>query len=256
MQVGDEVRTLAKVYHYYGLDELTDPIEVAVLSRNNILCEPTVITAAPFQSMGHGDCNIEAEVIEGSRVKMEGVTVTKIFNSRCMEDDPDVVNSGMSFVGGWSSRFCPDACPQKRCWGAFLQSYFDSSLSSSLGFGDTYTAIEITDKDGNSMVLDQARNDQSATPLTPYYLGTVPGYENQTLKVGDTFSYVIGYVDHRRGSYKFDYGGESAGTFVAHAYRFVRRVSRICVPVYWALPSEDRLIVHHVMAHFPCYVIR
>lgn len=205
LSVGDKVRVLGRAFHYYGLDELTDPIEIAVISTNNPLCTPATITAAPFQDFGNGDCSIEAEVIEGAHVMMEDVTVTRIFNSLCLEED--AAAAGYEFADDWSSQWCPDSCPESRCWGAFLQGYFDNDLEEDFGFGDTYTAIEIADKDGNTMVLDQSRFDQTSTPLTPYYLGIVPGNEGQTLKVGDTFSYVSGFVDHRRGTYSFEYGG-------------------------------------------------
>mmetsp|Transcript_9797 Transcript_9797/g.29701 ORF Transcript_9797/g.29701 Transcript_9797/m.29701 type:complete len:390 (-) Transcript_9797:183-1352(-) len=211
LEVGDEIKILARVYHYYGLDELSDPITIEVTSKNNALCPPEMITAAPFQSEGHGDCVREADVIEGTHVEMRNVKVTKIFNSLCMDDDPDVVAAGVTWNVAWGSSFCPEACEDsngdRRCWGAYLNGYFDSALTPELGFNDTYTAIEIADKDGNKMVLEQSTYDQTATPLTPYYLGTVPGHEGETLKVGDTFEKIVGFVDHRRGSYSLEYGG-------------------------------------------------
>jgi len=201
LAVGDYIRGLFKLYHYYGLDEATDPIEVAIISTNQPLCPPAEITAAPFQDVGHGDCSREAEVIEGTRVTMRYVTVTRIFNSNCMDDDPDAAD--IQWQGGYSGGFCPPGCD--KCWGSYLQGYWDGGLSDS-GLGDDYTAIEIMDQHGHKMVLDQAR-DNSVTPLTPYYLGTVRGHEGQTLQVGDVFEYVTGFVDHRRGSYSTEYGG-------------------------------------------------
>ena len=198
LDVGDKIRILARVYHYYGLDELSDPITIEVVSKNNPLCPPAEITAASFQSEGHGDCVREADVIEGSRVEMRNVEVTRIFNAACMDGE------NITWAANWTSQWCPDEC-NGRCWGAYLQGYFDGALSAVSN--DTYTAIEIMDQQGNKMVLDQAGSDQTAKPLTPLYLGTVPGKEGETLKVGDTFERIVGFVDHRRGSYSLEYGG-------------------------------------------------
>lgn len=40
VSVGDRIEMIAKAYHYYGLDELTDPITVNILAANQALCPP------------------------------------------------------------------------------------------------------------------------------------------------------------------------------------------------------------------------
>lgn len=204
---GDKLKIIAKPYIYYGNDQLSDFLSAELVSSGNPTCDPIEVDVARF-----GDyCTPAAEQVEHKLVKINCLTVTKVFNIAPDKDEDPLADADVGSVFGF-----------KWSWGNGVHGFDDMSY---IAMDCSGVCFEVQDPSGNKMLVEDDCSVEIAVlncalilPFSshrpPQYfqnymtLLTGEGTDAPVLAVGDTYDSIEGYINSYYGSYKTDAGGQ------------------------------------------------
>jgi len=230
LAAGDVISILSKTYQYYGSEQGSDPIKITIEKTGTNVCPPTEVTAKAFHvpatvsdDTGHGEGKLG-----NAAVKTPGATAvadTGDYCKKCVAGDAEscaeqyegqfvqvkyvkVVGftkdwyknyGGLDTEGKWSEEvFHVDGKKMTLVAGSVRGPYQNHACSGVAGG----CQMIVEDQNGHQMLID---NKHKGTEK--FFKGTVPGKEEQTIKVGDTFTSVKCIVDQHRGEYPLGRGG-------------------------------------------------